>query len=137
MSWKNSLAVAAAGLLSLSAAAPQAAAKSPLEGADKPARQCFWSSRVNGFAAPDDRTVNVRVGVKDVYQFEMFGPCDDIDWANRIAVVARGSSHICTGNGLDAEIISPSTLGPRRCMVKNIRKLSPTEAAALKGRARP
>jgi hypothetical protein len=61
-----------------------------------------------------------------------------VNWAHEIAVVARGGgSRICTGKGLDAEIVSPSTLGPRRCLVKGIRKLTPPEIAALKGRGRP
>jgi hypothetical protein len=77
----------------------------------------------------------VRVGVKDVYQFEMLGRCVDVDWSHRIAVVSRGSSHIC--DGLDAEIIAPSPIGPMRCPVKTVRKLTPAEVAALKGRSRP
>ena len=135
MSWKTTLTVAAAALLSLSAAAPGAVAKSPLEGAETPKRQCFWTHQINGFAAADEKFVNVRVGVKDVYQFEMFGRCTDVDWSHRIAVVSRGSSRIC--DGLDAEIIAPSPIGPMRCPVRTVRKLTPPEVAALKGRGRP
>jgi hypothetical protein len=136
MTWKIALTAVAAALVSLSAAAPAAVAKSPLEGAERPAkRQCFWTHQINGFAASDDRFVNVRVGVKDVYQFEMLGRCPDVDWSTRIAVVSRGSSRIC--DGLDAEVIAPSPIGPMRCPVRTVRKLSPTEVAALKGRGRP
>lgn len=117
-----------------------ATAKTPLEdagaaGAAKPARQCFWSSQVNNFASVDDRVVNVRVGVKDVYRLEMFGHCNDLSWNNRIAIVSRGGSSICSG--LDAEIISPSTIGPQRCKVQKITKLTPAEIAALPKGARP
>ncbi|WP_293906377.1 DUF6491 family protein [Phenylobacterium sp.] len=129
------LAVAAATLLALGGAAPQAAAKSPLEPGAKPAKQCFWTHQVNNFASSDDRIVNVRVGVKDVYQFEMFGRCDDVDWANKIALVSRGSDYICSG--LDAEIITHSPIGPHRCPVRNIRKLTAEEIAALPKHARP
>ena len=126
-----SLATVALAALSLSAAAP-VAAKSPVE---PPARQCFWTRQVNGFAAADEKIVNIRVGVKDVYQLEMFGRCQDVDWNNRIALVSRGSDYICTG--LDAEIISPTTIGPQRCPVRTIRKLTAEEAKALPKRARP
>ena len=135
MSWKIALSVVAAALVSLSAAPQLAAAKSPLEPAAKSPRQCFWTRQVNNFASSDNRIVNVRVGVKDIYQFEMFGRCQDVDWANHIALVSRGSDYICTG--LDAEIISPSPIGPNRCPVRNIRKLTPAEVAALPKRARP
>ena len=133
MMWKIALSVAAAAMLT--AAAP-VAAKSPLEDGKPTARkQCFWTRQVNGFASSDNRIVNVRVGVKDVYQFEMFGRCEDVDWNNRIAIVSRGSDYICSG--IDAEIISPSSIGPQRCPVKTIRKLTPDEIKALPKHARP
>lgn len=134
------LPLAAASLAVLTAAAPMAAAKSPTDPAaaaakTTPKKQCFWTRQINGFASNDDRIVNVRVGVRDVYQFEMFGRCDEVDWANNIAVRSRGSSYICSG--LDAEIISPSSLGPHRCPVKTVRKLSEDEIKALPKHARP
>lgn len=124
--------IAAASLLGLG----PAAAKSPDEPAMKPQNQCFWTHQVSNFASDDNRTVNLRVGRKDVYQFEMFGPCLDVDWSSRIALVSRnGSSSIC--NGMDADIVTPSTLGPQRCPVRSIRKLTPDEIKALPKRARP
>ena len=134
MNFKIPLAVAAAGLLAGSAPG-LAAAKSPLEPGAKAPRQCFWTRQVNSFASNDDRIVNIRVGVKDVYQLEMFGRCTDVDWSNKIAIVSRGSSHICTG--LDAEVIAPSPIGPQRCPVSRIRKLTPEEVKALPKHSRP
>lgn len=134
MTVKSALATAVMGLLSLSLAT-SASAKSPLEPASKPARQCFWTHQVDNFASSDDRIVNVRVGIKDVYQFEMFGRCLDVDWSDRIALVSRSGSSICTG--LDAEIITKSAIGPQHCAVRNIRKLTTAEIAALPKRARP
>lgn len=127
------LALAAAIL----AFAGPAVAKSPLEEAPggKPARQCFRTQQVNNFASSDNRIVNVRVGVRDVYQMEMMGRCPDVDWTTRIAIVSRGGSYICSG--LDAEIIAPSPIGPQRCAVSKVRKLTPEEIKALPGRARP
>jgi hypothetical protein len=134
MTWKITLAAAAAALIGLTAAAP-IAAKSPVEPAASARKQCFWTRQVNSFASSDDRIVNVRVGVKDIYQFEMFGHCNDVNWNNRIALVSRGSDYICSG--LDAEIITHSPIGPQRCPVRNIRKLTPAEVAALPKHARP
>jgi hypothetical protein len=139
MTLKTALSLAASSLVALSlAAAGAAAAKSPKQpeaAAAKPKKQCFWTNQVNSFASSDDRIVNVRVGVKDIYQFEMFGRCNDVDWSNQIALVSRGGSYICSG--LDAEIISPSPIGPQRCPVRNIHKLTPEEVKVLPKHARP
>jgi hypothetical protein len=83
----------------------------------------------------DDRTVNVRVGARDVFQFEMFGTCPEIDWSQRIALVSRRSSTICSG--MDAEIVTQTSIGPQRCTVRAVRKLTPAEVAALPKRGRP
>lgn len=137
MDLKIALAMAAAGLLSLG----PAAAKSPVEEpsaetpAAKPRTQCFWTHQVRNFASSDDRTINIRVGAKDIYRFEMFGHCTDIDWTHEIALVSRGGSSICAG--MDAEIVTPTPIGPQRCPVRNIRKLTPDEIKALPKRARP
>lgn len=126
-------AAAALGVAALGLAVPQGVAAEPA--AAKPKRQCFWTSQVNNFAAQGDEVVNVRVGVKDVYRLEIFGTCPEIDWSQKIAVVSRGGSTICTG--LDAELVVPSTIGPQRCAVRNVRKLTPAEIAALPPKAKP
>ena len=125
-----------AALISLSLpAAGQAAGPKEKPPADAKARQCFWAPSVTSFAAPNDKVVNVRVGVKDVFQLEMLGPCMDVDWNNSIALVTRGSNFVCAG--MDADIVSRSTLGPQRCPVRSIRKLNPDEVAALGKREKP
>lgn len=131
MTFKTTLVLlAATGLLAGSAAA------APEKPAAKPAnRSCFWTHQINSFAAPDDLTVNVRVGVKDVYQLELFARCPEVDWNQSIAIRSRGSSHICSG--LDAEVISPSSIGPQRCAVRSVRKLSEAEIKALPKGGRP
>lgn len=131
--------IALASVLALALAAP-AGARSPLEPgqtpAEKPARQCFFARDVNSFAAASETIVNLRVGVRDYYQLEMFGRCPDVDWANRVGLVSRNTSTICTG--MDAEIIvAESGIGPQRCLVRNVRKLTPEEVAALSGKAKP
>jgi len=106
--------------------------------AAKPApakRQCLFASNVNNYSAVDDRTVNVRVGVKDVYELKLFTRCPDIDWSHKMALVSRGGSSIC--DGFDATIIVDSTIGPQRCRVDKVRKLTPQEVAALSSKAKP
>ena len=103
--------------------------------ATAPSRQCFWASSVTNFNAVDDRTVYVRAGARRVYELELFGPCPEVDWAQRIALVSRFGSRVCSG--FDATIVAPSSIGPQKCLVRNVRALSPQEVAALPPRARP
>jgi len=129
------LTLAAAAVLAL--AATGVAAATPDHAADPQKRnQCFWTRNANGFAAADEHTLNVRVGVRDVYQFEMFGSCQGLDWDQRIALVSRSGSSICTG--MDAEVVASSPgFGRQRCPVRSVRKLTPEEVAALPKRAKP
>ncbi|MDB5423459.1 MAG: hypothetical protein JWQ29_875 [Phenylobacterium sp.] len=132
MKTKTALAAFAAALFALCAtASAPALAKSPTQPGK---RQCFFASLANGFAAPDERTLYVRVGVRDVYEFQMFGSCPNLDWSQRLALVSHTSS-ICTG--MDADVVTRGPIGPERCPVRSVRKLTPEEVAALPPKARP
>src|SRR3954471_6101462 len=104
MKMQRIMAVTAA-LLAYGASTPAATAAKPATRYD--AQQCFYTRNVTSFAAPDDRTLYVRVGVRDVYRFDMFGSCPDIDWNQRLALISRSSSWIC--HGMDAEVITNAT----------------------------
>jgi hypothetical protein len=131
---KITLAACTAALLALSTAAVAADAK-PSSAKPKPKNECFFTQTIDGFAAPDEHTVYVRAGVRDVYKFQLMGICPDIDWSQRIALVSRSGSSICTG--MDAEIVTHTQIGPQRCPVRSMHKLTPEEIAALPPKARP
>ena len=114
-----------AALLALGAAGPAAAKRD----------NCFHARNVSGFRAMDDKTVYLRVGVRDIYRLEVMGRCPEIDWSQRLALVSRGSPWICSG--LDADLVAPSPIGPQHCPVHTLRKLTPREAAALPRKLRP
>lgn len=124
------LIAAAVALVSPAAAAPPAADP-------KPARQCFSSGQVTNFrAGEDDRTLYLRVGVKEVYRLDLLMPCPEIDFSHQIAIRSRGGAmNICSG--LDAVILAPSTRGVRRCEVRTVERLTPEAVAALPSRERP
>lgn len=104
------------------------AISSTAHAADAAKRSCFRNADVDGFQAIDSDTVNVTVGVHDVYQLKLFSPSPDIDWTQRIGLESRGGSWICSG--LDAVVIVPGPMGVQRYQVSDIRKLSPEEAKA-------
>lgn len=120
---------ALAAVLLLAAGAAQAADTT------KSSRACFLTRNVNSWSAADDKTVYVRVGVKDIYRLDLLGPCPDIDWNWSIALESHGSSWICSP--LDATIIARSPIGPQRCPVRQVSKLTPQEVAALPKKQKP
>ncbi len=129
------LAVSAAVLLAASAPAASAADAPPAAKAPAPARACFWTRNANGFAAVDEHTLNVRVNSRDVFQFEMFGTCRTSTGtsASRSSRAAAPTS----APGWTPRWSPTSPIGPQRCPVRSVRKLTPAEVAALPPRARP
>jgi hypothetical protein len=134
---KTPIAISAAVALlaaNVAAAPPAWAADKPT---DKPAarNECFWTRNVTSFAAPDDRTVYIRVNMHDVYKFDLMVSCPGVDWRQSLALKSVSGS-VC--NGMDAEIISHAPgLGRMRCPISHMHKLTPEEIAALPKRARP
>ena len=98
------------------------------------ARDCFSARSVNGFTARDDDTVDVQVGARRFYRLELAGVCPNVNWATGVALVSRGgTSFIC--QGLDADLVVPNPgLGPQRCLVSSVRRLSDAEVQALRRR---
>lgn len=126
--------ITSAAVLGLVIATAACAPTAPLSG-PSPARQCFRAQDVNGFTAVNDRQVNLRVGVNDIWRLDLFARCPDVDWSLRLGIESRGSSWICSG--LDATIIAPSPIGPQRCAVQSLRKLTLQEVEALEPKAKP
>ena len=135
MTRRSSPTLSAAALATLGLAAACAESDAPASASQGADRQCFHAGQVNGFSAVDDDTVHVHVGANDVYELELFGPCQDVDWSERIGIRATGGSDwIC--RGIDAELIVPGPIGPDQCQVSSLRKLSDDEIRARRDRDR-
>ena len=106
------------------------AQQSPPAAAASGGRECLSARNVSGFSAVDDDTVDVQVGARSYYRLELAGVCPNVNWVNGVALVARGGgSFIC--RGMDAELVVPNPgLGPQRCLVSSVRRLSDAEVAA-------
>jgi hypothetical protein len=124
-----SLSLSTAALLT---ACAQQAAGSPNTAAASTGQQCFSARNVSGFTAQGENIVDIQVGVRRYFRAQLFGVCPNVNWARRVAVVSRsGSSFVC--EGFDAEIVVPDpSLGPQRCQISSIRRLTDAEARALK-----
>jgi hypothetical protein len=133
-----SLAAVAAFTLASAAVAqgqPVPAGTEPGPDAAKPARACFFNRDVRGFAAPDDKTLYLRVRSKDVYRLDLKGRCPDLDWETRIGLDSHGSNSICAPIDVDVQVRGP--IGVSRCPVSAITRLTPEEVTALPRKSRP
>ena len=100
------------------------------------ASPCFLQRNINGFYAPDDRTVYIRVGVKDIWRLETMNHCIGLTFRNAFALQGSPTSGwICTP--LQATIFINQPGMRMRCPVSAIHKLTPAEAAALPKKYRP
>jgi len=79
-------------------------------------RTCFLRHDINGFNAPDDKTVYLRVGVRKLYRLDLMGTCTGLSFRE--------------GFALDHGVTE-------RCPVTAIHALTDDEAKALPKRQRP
>jgi Family of unknown function (DUF6491) len=136
-----SAAALAAVALAAQASAQTSAQTSSQAGAparsSRPQRACFNVRMIDNFNAPDESTVYIRVNVNEVYRLKLFAPCLNVNWDQTIALQNRsGSSWIC--DPMDAELlVRDPGVGRQRCLVSEMRKLTPAEVAALPKKSRP
>ena len=95
-------------------------------------RDCFNARSVSSFTPHGHDEVDIQAGARRYYRLTFAGVCENTNWTRRVAVVARGGgSFIC--QGFDAElIVDDPGIGPQRCLVSSVRRLSDEEARALK-----
>jgi len=135
--------IAAVGLSLAAALSLAATAGGQPAPASKPAPRagvsCFWVRDVDGFSAPDNQTLYVRVGVKQVYKLTLFGNCMDISWVHHVGLVTpRGLANICEGTNPALDVVDRELgVGRERCPVTEVRKLTPDQVAALPKGQRP
>jgi hypothetical protein len=107
-------------------------------GADAPSSyaanddQCFYNADVRSFTDGAQNVVLVAVGASDAWELTLQSGCPDVGAASKVAIVSRGATRICAG--ADAELIVPnvSGAGSQRCLVRSVRKLTASEAAAVR-----
>lgn len=120
-------------LLPLTLLSASCAADEPATAASGGQRECFWGSQVTGFsdAGPDRAILNI--GQRESWELTLSAGCPDVDWAMKIGIRGRSGDRICPGRPAELLIPNASGSGFQRCLVQNVRKLSPEEAAAVRG----
>ena len=127
---RSALILLSIGVATLAACAQQAAS-APASAASS-GRECFNARNISSFTAQGESTIDIQAGVRRYYRLELAGVCTNVNWARKVAVVTRsGSSWICQGFDVDLVIADPG-IGPQRCLVSSVRRLTDAEARALK-----
>jgi hypothetical protein len=123
------LALALAGAAVLAAATPALAAPKAA------AKQCFRTRDIGDHTVGDNHTLYLEVGPKDAYRVTMRNAClGGMQSADPIQLSALGASGtICEANDLDIRTTLAGGGGlPAHCLVDEMVKLTPAEAAARK-----
>jgi uncharacterized protein DUF6491 len=98
--------------------------------------QCFLSSNINGFQAPNDHTVFIRVGVNDIYRLDLMNDCPGLSFRHGFGLKSTpGDPWICSP--IQATVVFRETGIHNRCPVSGIHRLTPPEVAALPKRYLP
>ncbi|MEO0466184.1 MAG: DUF6491 family protein [Pseudomonadota bacterium] len=86
-------------------------------------RICF-TRNIDGFGATTRTTVLVEEGINDYYLVEVFGGCQDLDWAQSLAFTRTTGSCLTRGDRLLAfDSVFPSRSDARfsnQCTIKSI-----------------
>jgi len=128
--------VAAAGLVVGGTLIATGGHSQPAPAAQKSDEACFWARNVNGFNAPDEETVYIRVGVSDIYRLDLMYACSGLTFRQDIGLERQpADAFICSP--LEATVVYRDAGIPQRCPVTAIHKLTKDEAAALPKKFRP
>ena len=101
-----------------------------------PREACFVRDNVEGFSAPDDRTVYLSTSTRDVYRLDLMTECTGLTFRQTFGLEdSPASPWICSP--LEATVIVKDAGIRQRCPVSSIHKLTAAELAALPKRDRP
>jgi hypothetical protein len=130
----SALALVACAPMDAGGSGPGLAASDPSS-----ARQCFSVGQVSNYTKGSPGQVFLRVGRSAVYELQAAGGCQDLDFAQRVALVpdsGTAGSRLCTDDW--ARVIVPgSTSAATVCRVRISRQLTEAQVAALPPRHRP
>ncbi len=105
--------------------------------AQNPAPACFYGRDVNGFNAPNDHTLYIRVGVSDVFRLDLQSRCTGLTFRQNLGISSSPAEGGFICSPLQAEVVYRDNGFSNRCPVVGMHKLSAGELAALPKRDLP
>jgi hypothetical protein len=114
-------AVAALGL------AGAARAEAP---AAKPKSSCFFTRNWDGWRSPDEKTIYLRVNVRDIFKVDLSYGSSLLTWPDSHLInEVRGTDWVCQPIDLDLKVANDHFAEP--LFIKAITRLTPEEVAAI------
>lgn len=97
--------------------------------------QCFRADSVTGFTDAGADKAIINIGNRESWELTLSPGCPGVDWAMQIGIRSRGGERVCEGRPAELFVPDASGHGARRCLVREVRRLSPSEARAVRGDA--
>jgi hypothetical protein len=108
--------------------------------AQHPAQKlCFRINQMQGWKAPDNKTIFIRVNVNQYFRLDLSASCPLLTFPDsHLITKVRGSDLICSAVDWDLSVAqSPPGAFPEACIVKQMTVLRPQEVAAIPPKFRP
>ena len=121
-------ALALSGQMLTSAAVAQPAAPGTA-----PLKRCFYASQWQGWHAPNEHMMYIRVNMHQIYRVDFAASCQELTWPDvHLVSTFRGSDSVCTPLDLDIKVADSSPHGiATPCIASGLSELSPEEIAAI------
>ncbi len=117
----------AAALIGLAGAASAATPDNRLA-----SQSCFRTTDWQGWHAPNDKTLYLRVRMHDIYRLDLNFSSSMLTWPDSHLVnVVHGPDIVCSPIDLQLSVAQGTGIGRDFLMIKTITKLTPEEIAAI------
>jgi hypothetical protein len=108
--------------------------------AAKPApRDCFYINQFEGWKAPDNRTIFIRVNTNRYYRLDLASSCATLTYPDAFLITkTRGPDTVCSAIDWDLRVGQSMPRGfATPCIVKAMSRMTPDEVAAIPKKFKP
>jgi hypothetical protein len=134
MKTRTTLAAATIGLAA--AALPPLATQAVAQPQAREQQSCFYVHDITNFVSNDDKTLYFSVRNRDVYRLETVNSCPGLSFRQSINLESTpGGSSVCSAIQLSLSFHEGGVRN--QCLIRDLRRLTPAEVAALPKRDRP
>ena len=98
-----------------------------------PLKRCFFANQWQGWHAPNEHMMYIRVNMHQVYRVDFASSCQALTWPDaHLVTTFRGSDSVCTPLDLDIKVAdsSPHSIA-EPCIASGLSELTPEEIAAI------
>jgi hypothetical protein len=100
---------------------------------------CFPINQMQGWKAPDNKTIYIRVNMNQYFRLDLAGTCAMLTMPeSHLITRTRGSDMICSAIDWDLSVSEPPPDAiPEGCIVKTMTLLTPEEVSAIPPKFKP